>query len=429
MGPAPEIAQSVGMFRRLLSFAGLPFLSMATPFLILPVLARVAGADAWTAIAAGQSTGGFFALVVAQGYNLVGPTMVSLTPSSDRSATFRLSVQSRLVLFVPLSAISFTVAWFISPEGFRLEGGLMSLAVTMTGLSSAWFMIGLGRPSLIVIYEILPKMVATGIAVVIVVAYVEVIWYPVLLSLSAIWSLVLFSGKTVNLREMLRFQPVEIRRTLKRNRSALATEVSGGAYSTLTVALVTASTFPAQSAAYVAGDKLYKLGLYAVAAVGNALQGWVVEPGGKPLSRRALESFWVHLVLGLLGFLAFSALGPMLTSLFFGDIVAIDEFTAVGFGIAVLALSLNTSLGRHALLAVGARAQVMMSVLVGAIAGVPLILTLSALHGASGAAWGLAASESLVVLIQGYFVYRRRADFADESTPFETDRREFAGQP
>jgi hypothetical protein len=42
---------------RVLAFAGLPFLSLLTPFLLLPILARVAGAEAWLAIAIGQSVG------------------------------------------------------------------------------------------------------------------------------------------------------------------------------------------------------------------------------------------------------------------------------------------------------------------------------------------------------------------------------------
>ena len=420
MRDTTETARSAGMAKRLLSFAGLPFLSMMTPFLILPVLARVAGPDAWTSIAVGQSTGAFFALVVAQGYNLVGPTMVSVTPPAQRAAAFRLSVQSRLIVFAPMSILSFFVAWAISPEGFRLEGGLMSLAVTATGLSSAWFMIGLGRPSLIVLYEIVPKMVATGIAVVIVVAYVEVIWYPLLLGLSALGSLILFSRRTVTRVDMFRFRFVEVRKTLRANRSALVTEVSGGAYATLTVAIVTASALPSQSAAYVAGDKLYKIGLYAIAAVGNALHGWVVEPGGRSLARRVSDSIWVHLSLGLLGLVLFSVLGVPVTGLLFGDAVAIDEPTAVGFGVAVLALSLNTSLGRHALLAVGARTQVMVSVLVGAVVGVPLIIMLGASHGAAGASWGLAASESTVVLVQLYFVWRRRDMFLDRSANSES---------
>ena len=37
----------------------------------------------------------------------------------------------------------------------------MALTMTLTGLSSAWYMIGLGRASAIALYEIAPRIVAT----------------------------------------------------------------------------------------------------------------------------------------------------------------------------------------------------------------------------------------------------------------------------
>jgi HemY protein len=40
-----------GLLRRVIGFAGLPFIALATPLLFLPVLARIAGAEAWLAIA------------------------------------------------------------------------------------------------------------------------------------------------------------------------------------------------------------------------------------------------------------------------------------------------------------------------------------------------------------------------------------------
>jgi hypothetical protein len=198
----------------------------------------------------------------------------------------------------------------------------MSLAMTFTGLSSAWYMIGLGKAGSIALYEIVPKIVATGIAAVVVINSTQVIWYPLLLVGGSIFSLLVFSFKTVKPTDLLRFRPNEIRQTLRTNRTALATEVAGGAYVSLTVTFVSATTIPSQAASYVSGDKLYKLGQYAVAAVGNALQGWVVERGGATFARRIRQSLLIHTVLGLFGLLTFglkswqwtsvlrSALGP-----------------------------------------------------------------------------------------------------------------------
>src|SRR5690606_35063781 len=115
-------------------FAGLPFLSLVTPFLFLPILARIAGPDAWLAIAVGQSVGGFAALFVSLGYNTVGPTVVAL--ATDRPAVLQRSILPRLVLFVPSAVVAVAVAVVVAPGSHRLEAGIMALALTLAGLSS-----------------------------------------------------------------------------------------------------------------------------------------------------------------------------------------------------------------------------------------------------------------------------------------------------
>ena len=71
-----------------------------------PLLARVAGADAWLAIAVGQSIGGFFALAVSLGFNTVGPALVALTPDEGRAAVLLSSIRARLVVFVPAAIMA-----------------------------------------------------------------------------------------------------------------------------------------------------------------------------------------------------------------------------------------------------------------------------------------------------------------------------------
>src|SRR5690606_39093593 len=79
---APRGARALA--RRILAFAGVPFLSLLAPFLFLPVLARLAGADAWVAIALGQSVGGFAALIGGVGYPTLAPPQVALADQERR---------------------------------------------------------------------------------------------------------------------------------------------------------------------------------------------------------------------------------------------------------------------------------------------------------------------------------------------------------
>ena len=407
MSESPVEPRPVGLVHRILAFAGLPFLSLVTPFLFLPILARVAGADAWLAIAVGQSVGAFAALFVALGYNTVGPTMVAVAAPDARTELLRRSVHARFALFLPAVIVAAVIAALASPEANRLDGALMSVAMTLTGLSSSWFMIGLGRAGLIVRYEILPRIVATALAATALLLLGQVTWYPALLIVATLASIAAYLMRTVGARDVLVARPGEIRGTLRSNRSAMTTEIAGGAYNSLAVTFVSVAAPTAQAAAYVSGDKLYRIGQYSVSALGNALQGWVVEDEGREFPARVRRAFLLHGCLGLLGLAAFTLLGPFLSGLLFGDTVAIDTATALGFGVATLGIAIGTVLGRVTLVALGARREFMTSVLIGAAVGVPAILLLAGAFGAAGGAWGLAVGELTSVTCQAIFVALR----------------------
>jgi len=397
----------IGLPRRILAFAGLPFLALLTPFLFLPILARVGGADAWLALAVGQSIGAFLALFVSLGYNTMGPTLVSLTPVPDRSTLLVTSVRARLVLVVPAIAIAGTLAALVAPSTHRLEAVLMSTAMVLTGVSSTWFMIGLGRASLIVLYDIVPRIIATALAAAGLLLLGQVLWYPILLILAALIGTSAFLARVVTWQDLRRSERGRLRTALRFNRNALVTEVAAGAYNSLAVTFVSISTSVAQAAGYVSGDKLYRTGQYSVSALGNALQPWVVEDDRARFVGRARQALLLHLALGLAGLLGFGLLGSWLTSVLFGPSVAIDEATALGFGVATLCISLGTALGRIALVGLAATTEFMVSVLIGACVGVPAILILASQFGAAGGAWGLALGEAVSVTFQSVFVARR----------------------
>ena len=396
-----------GLVRRILAFAGLPFLSLVTPFLFLPILARVAGADAWLAIAIGQSVGAFLALVIALGYNTVGPTMVALAAPEEKPTVLRRSILARALLFVPCAVVAVAVAVLIAPEGHRVEAGAMSLAMALTGLSSAWYMIGLGRAGLIVFYEILPRIIATAIAAVVLLAWGQVIWYPLLLIAAALVSVVWYLLRTVGMKSLLERRPGEIRSVIAFNRSAMATELVGGAYNSLAVTFVSLTASAPQAASYVSGDKLYRIGQYSTSALGNALQGWVVEDARAQFVQRSRRALLLHAVLGVFGFAAFALVGPWLSGVLFGQAVAMDQATAIGFGVATFGISMGTALGRIILIGLGARREFLTCVIIGATIGVPAILILAANFGAAGGAWGLALGEFSSVTAQLVYVLRR----------------------
>lgn len=397
----------MALLRRVLAFGGLPFLSLVTPFLFLPVLARVAGAEAWLAIAVGQSVGAFAALVVGLGYNAVGPTAVALEAVAARPSVLERSIRPRLLLFVPAVVVAVAIAAVIAPDPHRLDAALMAIALTMGGLSSSWYMVGLGRAGLIVVFELLPRLVATALAAIALLLLGQVTWYPALLIVAAVFGSGAFVWRAIGLRALVHSAPGSVRRAFVANRSALATEIAAGAHNSLAVTFVSLAAPVAQAAAYISGDKLYRIGQYSVSALGNALQGWAVEEERREFSQRSRVAIMWHLALGLIGLASFSLLGPALSAVLFGAAVSIDLLTAVGFGVATLCIALGTALGRVILVGLGARREFMLSVIAGAAVGVTSILVLSATFGAAGGAWGLALGELVSVAFQTFFVVRR----------------------
>ena len=388
--------------RRILAFAGVPFLSLLAPFLFLPVLARLAGADAWVAIALGQSVGGFAALIAGVGYPTLAPPLVAVASPERRRRILATSLHVRFPVWLVAAAAGAVVAAAMAPGSHRPEAALMAVAMSLAALAPTWFWIGVGRALPILWSEVLPRMAATLTATGILLAGGGVLWYPVLLIVAMIAGPAVvyarYSGP--ELRRADRADAISVMRT---HPPAVIAETAAGAYNALAVTLVTGVTPVAQSAQYVSGDKAYRIGQYAVSALGNALQGWVAESSAvrKDLARRLGLAVLLHTGLGVAGLLAFAAVGPWLTSVLFGEAVAIDESTALGLGVASLGISLGTACGRIGLITLDARRAFMVCVLVASAAGVAGLLLGGALWGASGAAWGLGAAELGSGIAQG----------------------------
>lgn len=385
--------------RRLLSFSTIPAFSALIPFLVLPILNRAAGADAWVAIAVGQSIGGFLALAVALGLNVQGPTLVALAPASERPQLFARGTRARILLLGPALVIGAVVSWILAPDGSGVDAALMAVAITLGGLTSSWYLIGLGTPLPLIGFELLPRAVATGLGgVAVMLGGSGLVWlYPTLLIVAIVGGVLGYARRVVPLRELMSGWSDAIR-FARRQLSAAATETVSGAYTALAVSIVTLGASTGQAAVYVSGDKLWRMGQTVIGAQGNALQGWVVEDDRAHFGARARRALTLHGVLGIVGLLAFAGLGPWLTGILFD--LSIDRTTALLFGVATFCLSMSTATGRHVLIAWGKPRLVFASVVVGAVVGVPTSLALAAAFGAIGGSAGLAAAEASVLIVQ-----------------------------
>lgn len=420
-GPVPEPLPPGGgaraLSRRILAFAGVPFLALVAPFLFLPVLARVAGADAWVAIAVGQSVGGFVGLVAGLGYPTLAPPQVAIATAERRRRILATSLHTRVPVWVVGAIVGVAVAALLAPASHRVEAGLMAGVFSLSGLAPTWYWIGVGRALPILWFEVLPRMVATLAATGILLAGGGVFWYPVLLGVAMIAGPAIVYTRHAG-GEVLRPHRADVARVYRDHPPAVIAETAAGAYNALAVTLVTAVAPVAQAARYVSGDKAYRIGQYSVTALGNALQGWVAEALEHPsvFGRRLRIAVLLHAGLGVLGLIVFTLIGPELTSVLFGHAVAIDRLTAFGFGVATLGISLGTVCGRIGLVTLGARKTFMACVLIASTIGVVGLLVGGGLWGAQGAACGLGVAELTSGLLQGAVLltlWRRRAASGD----------------
>jgi hypothetical protein len=317
----------------------------------------------------------------------------------------------RLPVWFVASAIGVVVAATLAPPANRGEAAAMAGAMSLAALAPTWFWIGVGRALPILWTEVVPRLAATLAATGILVAGGAVMWYPVLLAVA-----MAAGPAAVYLRvagpELTRVDRAEVVAVLRRHPPAVIAETAAGVYNALAVAIVTSVAPIAQSARYVSGDKAYRIGQYSVSALGNALQGWVVEAREAAIARRMRIVIVLHVGLGVVGLVAFGTLGPWLTGWLFGADVAINRATAFGFGAAVLGITMGTAFGRIGLITIGARHAFMTCVISASAVGAAGLVTGGSLWGAAGAAWALGATEVLSGLAQGTVLavlWRKRA--------------------
>lgn len=399
----PPVRRTAGagpLARRIAAFAGVPFLSLLAPFVFLPVLARLAGTDVWVAIALGQSVGGIAALVAGLGYSTLAPPQVAVSTDPQRRRLLATSVHVRLPVWAVAVVIAVIVAAALAPGSNRIEAAAMAAAMSLGGLAPTWYWIGVGRAMPILWSEVLPRMAATLAATGLLVLGAGAIWYPVLLGVAmAAGPAVIYVR--IAWAELATIDRSDALAVLRRHPPAVIAEIAAGAYNALAVALVTAVAPVAQAARYVSGDKAYRIGQYSVSALGNALQGWVVEAGEARVGRRLRVVVALHGALGVAGFALMAVAGPWLTRVLFGEDVAMSEATALGFGVAILGITLGTAVGRIGLITIGARKEFMACVVGASVVGVSGLLVGGSVWGASGASWALGLTEVLSALAQG----------------------------
>jgi len=394
---APAGSRSV--LRRLTGFTVLPLLSLVTPFLLLPVVARVAGPSGWSSFVAGQAVGMVGATVVFWGWNVGGPVLVAQASSAiERAEVYAASLRTRYLLLLGVVPAAAVVSALVAQPGHRVDASAMAVATSLLGLSPSWFGIGVGDPWLLFWYDTMPRVVAAVLGAGVVWATGFVWTYPVLLALSVAVSLVAFRRRVV--AGVDGTSPFPVSRSGGELRTHLGTagiNLAATAYASTPVPIVTVAFRPDVSSPFASADAAYRLGLFTVTAVGNAFQGWTLEGAGGERRSRHRAAFGAHLVLGVVGGLLFAALGPWVTGFVFGPDVAAPRDVCVWYGVAFLFLSVSTPPIRNLLVPAGRVRLVLGWTLGSAVVGLVLMIGAAVAGWSAGVAAGMAVSEAVLL--------------------------------
>lgn len=396
----------IGMGRRIASFAGLPLLSSLAPFFLLPFIARIGGPGAWASIGVGQAIGAIAIIVVSLGWTLTGPAQVAAIPDyRERRRIYSLSLLNRGIVFLVCIPLLVPVSAALAPSDYLRETIWMAIASASAGLSPAWFCIAIGSAGKIARYDVLPRLIAMAASFPAMIATQDIIWFPISMLVGTVLGTAFFTKRHSRYEDFRGVSPRNLLASVWRMRTAFATTFAAGAYAATPILVVAATASVSSLAMFVSAEKLYRVGLLAVGALGNSLQGWVAEHGARTRERMKF-SLLSHGILGVLGLLIIVIFGPPATRLIFGDSVAADLPTCFWFGLAFLFVSLNTATGAHILVPLGRIRAVLCSTVAGAGIGLPAMVILGQTMQGTGAAVGLAIGELVVCCVQGAAIIR-----------------------
>ena len=397
MTDAPSSAQLLR--RRGIGFVVVPIISVFVPLLVLPILARIASVDEFASIALGQSVGMTASLAASSGWTVTGPADVARAPVPERVGLWMDSVQMRTVAFVVLLVPTASVAYLVDPSHDPLAPAT-AVALLLAGFSPAWYGIGQGEPSIVILYDALPRTIGNVAGVLAAAVLGPLYLYPLVLGLTTIVPVLALHRRyrrEFDVGTPRTVEPITMRSNLK----PTLTEFVAGLYSMGSTALVGASISSAQSVAvFSGGERFTRAGAAGITVTSSVLTAWVAEAKGSVFRRRVGVSLTVHTLLGLAGLAGLALLGPAASSLLLGPDLRMTSATGLAFGLFYLGWCIETVTARHILAARRRTTSLLSSTLVGSAVGCVAIVIGGREWGTTGAAGGLALGIGTILFVQ-----------------------------
>lgn len=388
---------------RLAGFAGFPLLSAVVPLFVMPILSRLAGAQGWSSITSGLAIGIFASTVILFGWNIDGPVRIARNPHTpDRLLIYGESIGSRVILSVFILPSAAVLAGVIAAPSHRLDAILIAIAAASGGLSPAWYFIGIGSPRMLGVVDTIPRVVASLVSIPLLL-WTEQIWTYAGMQLIAtgvtLWLFAYIAPGAQGKPPRTVWRLAIIFKSLRLQIAAAGVNLAGNAYGSTPVPIATATVPGTAASNFASGDQLYRYALFPVVVLANAFQGWTLEAEGESGRRRQLAAIMAHVTLGLVGGSLLAVLGPPVSGLMFGSDLAASQSTSIFYGLALCFLCIAAPLQRNLLIPSGRAGLVFWVTVAAAVTGVTIMLVFGRLNSVDGIAFGMAASEALVLAL------------------------------
>jgi len=386
---------------RLAGFGSLPLIASLSPLLVLGVVARACSPDEWAALGIGQAVGSFATVAVTFGWTMVGPPAVATAASpDDRRDLYVVSWWVRVgaaTLVIPAAVVLSVV---LAPSAPVLAAA-MCTSTALTGLSMAWFAVGIGRPRTAAAFDVLPRLAALAAGAVAVVVTAEPVWFPVCAGAGTLLALHAFHRRLIG-----RLVPpwpgwASVLRALRRSAPGAAVMSVGSVYTSAPVPVASLIGAADQVARMSSADRVYRYSLFAVSSLADALQSWVLERGVR--DRRQSVAIVGHAVLASAGGGALVLLGPLATELLFGAALGSSRAVFAGYGLAFFFVCLSTPFVRNILVPLGHARAVLAANVAGLVTGASVLVPATAAAGVPGVSLAFAATEGVTM---GYVIVR-----------------------
>ena len=391
-------------WRRLVAFGSLPFLSALSPLIVIPALTSSLGASGWAALAIGQSIGLFVWVVVGSGWGIVGPPLAARTTASILPSLYRASFTQRLVMMLPASSLGAALAYFLAPIHPAASAAMVP-ATAVWALGPAWYLTAIGHAPAIAIFDTIPKLTASVMAVVALTLVPSAWTYPAILG--GVGTLAIIAASWRYSAGATGWEWQEAMRHMRQQALLVASRMATAGYSTLTVPLV-AITAPSAVAAFAAADRLRTFGAVGISAISAGFVGWIYQEG-QANGRRQRLAFWCVTCTGVIVAAGMMVLAPLAEQTLFSGTVSMGTANVSVQAVTLVVVSVASTLTFHYLSAWGRQNDVAVAALVGSTVGIPSILLLSYFWGAVGGAGGLLIAELTVTSVL-FARFRREAD-------------------